>query len=106
MERFTRREVLRILNISAKQLAYWERLRLVEPRTGWGEEGYRFGGLISPRPVERRAGARVPARRRGRAVEARREQLAGVEAPPPERRIVSDGRTVAVELDGRLLEPI
>ena len=106
MERFTRREILRILNISSKQLAYWERLRLVEPRTGWGEKFYRFGDLISLRTVKQLVEQRVPARRLRRAVEALREQLAGVEAPLTELRIVSDGRDVAVELDGRLLEPI
>src|SRR3990167_7671944 len=66
MERFTRREILRILNISSKQLAYWERLRLVEPRTGWGEKFYRFGDLISLRTVKQLVEQRVPARRRRR----------------------------------------
>lgn len=106
MERFTRREVLRILNISAKQLAYWERLRLVEPRSRWGEKFYRFGDLISLRTVKQLVEQRVPARRLRRAVEALRQQLAEVEAPLTELRIVSDGRDVAVELDGHLLEPI
>src|SRR3972149_11754016 len=100
MERFTRREAPPILNPSATQLAYWERLRLVEPRTGWGEKFYRFGDLISLRTVKQLVEQRVPARRLRRAVEALREQLAGVEAPLTELRIVSDGGGVAVQPAG------
>src|SRR3970282_1606392 len=106
MERFTRREILRILNISSKQLAYWERLRLVEPRTGWGEKFYRLGALISLRAVKQLVEQRVPARRLRRAVEALREQLAEVEAPLTELRIVSDRRGGARELAGQPLRAL
>ena len=106
MEQFTRREVLRILGISDKQLAYWERLRLVEPRARWGERFYRFGDLISLRTVKQLTERRVPARRLQRAVEALRQQLAEVEAPLSELRIVSNGRHLAVEVEGRQVEPL
>lgn len=106
MERFTRREVLRILGISKKQLAYWERLRLVRPRASWREKFYGFDDLISLRTVKQLTEHRVPARRLRRAVEALREKLAEVEAPLTELRILSNGRNIAVEIEGRRLEPL
>lgn len=106
MEQFTRREVLRILGISEPQLAYWERLRLVHPRARWGERFYRFGDLIALRTVKQLTDRRVPARRLRRAVEALRQQLAEVQTPLTELRILSNGRNIAVEVEGRRLEPL
>ena len=37
-ERFTRREVQRILDVTEKQVDYWERLGLVSPRKGRGKK--------------------------------------------------------------------
>lgn len=106
MEQFTRREVLRILGVTSKQLAYWERLRLVTPREGWGQKLYRFGDLIGLRTVKQLTEQRVPARRLRRAVEALQRQLAEVEAPLTELRILSNGRRLVVEHQGTRLEPI
>ncbi len=106
MERFTRREVLRILNLTEKQLAYWERLRLVPPRARWGEKFYGFGELITLRTIKQLTDQRVPARRLRRAVEALREQLAEVSAPLSELRVLWNGRQIAVEWEGRQLEPL
>ena len=51
-ERFTRREVQRILDVTEKQLDYWERLRIVTPRKGKGEKSYEFRDLISLRTAK------------------------------------------------------
>lgn len=106
MEQFTRREVLRILGIGEKQLAYWERLHLVRPRTRWGKKFYGFGDLISLRTVKQLTDRRVPARRLRRAIEALERQLAEVEAPLTELRVLSNGRNVVVEVGGCQLEPL
>ncbi len=106
MEQFTRREVLRILGLNEKQLAYWERLRLVRPRARWGEKFYRFGDLITLRTVKQLTEHRVPARRLRRAVEALQQQLAEVTAPLTELRVLWNGRNVAVEMEGRQVEPL
>jgi tetratricopeptide (TPR) repeat protein len=109
-ERFTRREVLRILDLPERQLNYWERLRLICPRTRWGEKFYTFTDLISLRTIKQLThplqGTGVPARRLRRALEALERQLAEVTAPLTELRIVSDGRAVAVEVQGTTLEPL
>jgi len=105
-DRFTRREVQRILDVTEKQLEYWERLRLVRPRKRWGERFYDFRDLISLRTAKQLIEQGVPAYRLRRAVAALRHQLAEVEAPLTELRILSNGRDVVVEQEGTRLEPI
>ena len=51
-ERFTRREFQRLLDVTDKQLNYWERLRLVSPRKGGTEKFYDFRDLISLRTAK------------------------------------------------------
>ena len=106
MERFTRREVLRILGLTEKQLSYWQRLRLVHPRKRWGQEFYTFSDLISLRTVKQLTAARVPARRLRRAVEVLQRQLGETEAPLTCLRILSNGREIVVEHGGARLEPL
>ncbi len=106
MERYTHREVIRILGVTEKQLAYWERLGFARPRARWGEKFYGFSDLISVRAVKQLTDQRVPARRLRRAVEALRAQLAEVKAPLTELRILSNGRHIVVEHDGARLEPL
>lgn len=106
MEQFTRREILRILGIKERQLAYWERLGLVEPRGRWREKLYTFGDLISLRTIKQLTDQRIPARRLRRAVDALTRQLGEVEAPLTELRILSDGRNLVVEHEGARLEPL
>ena len=106
MEQFIRREVLRIISISERQLQYWERLHLVRPRTRWGEKFYTFQDLISLRTIKQLTAAGVPAHRLRRAVEALRKRLSAVEAPLTELRILSDARSIAVQYEGATLEPL
>ena len=106
MERFIRREVLRIIGISERQLQYWERLHLVRPRTRWGEKFYTFQDLISLRTIRQLIAAGVSAHRLRRAVEALQKRLSAVEAPLTELRILSNGRNIAVQYEGATLEPL
>lgn len=106
MEQFTRREVLRILDLAPRQLSYWERLGLVEPRKSGREKVFRFDDLIALRTVKQLTERRIPAKQLRSAVEALRKQLAEVKAPLTELRIQSDGRRLVVEHRGAKLEPI
>lgn len=106
MEQFTRREVLRILDVTPRQLSYWERIGLVEPRQAWREKVYRFDDLIALRTIKQLTERRVPAQRLRKALEALRKQLAEVKAPLTELRIQSDGRRLVVEHEGARLEPL
>lgn len=108
-ERFTRREVQRLLDVTEKQLDYWERLRLVSPRKGPGEKGeksYDFRDLLSLRTAKQLIEQGVPANRLRRSLAALQQQLSEVQTPLTELRILSNGRDIVVETEGARLEPI
>jgi len=105
-DRFTRDEVQRILDLTPKQLDYWDRLRLVSARKEQGTRFYDFRDLIGLRTVKQLIESGVPANRLGRAVAALREGLLNVQAPLTELRVLSDGRDVVVERGGSRLEPL
>lgn len=105
-ERFTRPEVQRILDVTERQLDYWERLRIVAPRKAKGEKFYEFRDLISLRTAKQLIEQGVPANRLRRSLAALQQKLSQVQAPLTELRILSDGKDVLVERDGARLEPI
>jgi len=103
---FSTEHVQRILGLTAKQLDYWDRLRLVSPRKEQGNRFYDFRDLIGLRTVKQLVENGVPANRLRRALAALREKLAHAEAPLSELRVLSDGGTVIVERGGARLEPL
>jgi tetratricopeptide (TPR) repeat protein len=105
-DRFTRSEFQRLLDVTDKQLAYWERLRLVVPRKGGTEKFYDFRDLISLRTAKQLIEKGVSANRLRRSLVALNQKLSEVEAPLTELRILANGRDVIVERDGARLEPI
>src|SRR5256885_12049948 len=105
-ERFTRSEFQRLLDVTDKQLNYWERLRLVTPRKGGAEKFYDFRDLISLRTAKQLIEKGVSANRLRRSLVALNQQLSEVRTPLTELRILSNGRDVIVERDGARLEPI
>lgn len=105
-ERFSRREVQRILDVTEKQLDYWERLGLVTPRKSKGEKFYEFRDLISLRTAKQLIEQGVPANRLRRSLAALQQKLSEVQAPLTELRILSDGKDIVVERDGARLEPL
>ena len=105
-DRFTRQEFQRLLDVSDKQLAYWERLRLVTPRKGGSEKFYDFRDLISLRTAKQLIENGVSANRLRRSLVALNQKLSKVQAPLTELRILANGRDVVVEQNGARLEPI
>lgn len=105
-DRFSRGEVQRILDVTEKQLDYWERLRIVSPRRSRGEKFYDFRDLIGLRTARQLIAAGVPANRLRRALDALNHKLSQIKVPLAELRIVSDGRDIIVERDGARLEPL
>lgn len=106
LEQFSQQETARIVGVAESQLAYWQRLGLVRPRTTGGRKFYGFGDLISLRTIKQLTDQHVPAQLLRRVVEALARQIEGVKAPLAELRILSDGRSIVVEHDGRRLEPL
>jgi tetratricopeptide (TPR) repeat protein len=105
-DRFSRREFQRLLDVTDKQLNYWERLQLVSPRKGGSEKFYDFRDLISLRTAKQLIEKGVSANRLRRSLVALNEKLSQVQAPLTELRILANGRDVIVEHDGARLEPI
>jgi len=105
-DRFSPENVQRILGLTAKQLDYWDRLRLVSPRKEQETRFYDFRDLIGLRTVKQLVEEGVPANRLRRALAALREKLVLVQAPLTELRILSDGKDVLVERHGTRLDPL
>jgi tetratricopeptide (TPR) repeat protein len=105
-DRFSPENVQRILGLTARQLDYWDRLRLVSPRKEQENRFYDFRDLIGLRTVKQLVEEGVPANRLRRALAALREKLVQVQAPLTELRILSDGKDVVVERHGARLEPL
>jgi tetratricopeptide (TPR) repeat protein len=105
-DRFSSEDVQRIVGLTAKQLEYWDRLRLVSPQKEQANRFYDFRDLIGLRTVKQLVEEGVPANRLRRALTALREKLSHVEAPLSELRVFSDGRDILVERGGARLEPL
>ncbi len=95
-QRYTRKEVGRILGLEPNRLRYWERLRLVRPEARWGERFYNFGDLVALRSLQRITKNRVPAKRVRRAVALMEQQFGATPVPLQELRLVEYGREVHV----------
>jgi tetratricopeptide (TPR) repeat protein len=105
-DQFTRQEFQRILDVSEKQLSYWEKLRLISPRKPGVAKFYDFRDLISLRTAKQLIETGVPASRLRRSMVALHQKLSEVQSPLTELRIRSNGKDVIVERAGARLEPL
>lgn len=107
-ERFTQREVSRIVGVDSSRLRYWHRLRLVVPEARWGEHFYDFADLVTLRSIKTITERRIPARRLVRTVRA----LQGnepISAAIGELQLFPNGREIAAILRGateQAIEPL
>ena len=95
-QRYTRREVGRILGVEPSRLRYWERLQLVRPQARWGERFYSFGDLVALRTLKRLTEHRIPARRVRRAIRLIEQQFGTAGLPLQELSFFEQGRDVLV----------
>lgn len=95
-QRFTRREVGRILGVETSRLRYWERLRLVRPRARWGERFYGFGDLVALRTLQRLLAGHIPAKRVRTAVSSIEQQFGSAELSLNDITLVDRGGRLAV----------
>jgi tetratricopeptide (TPR) repeat protein len=98
-QRYTQKEVSRILGLDRRQLRYWERLDLVHPRAKWGERFYSFADLVALRNIKSVTDKKIPARRLQRAVTLIEEQFGPLGAVPlgvQELRLVDHGSEILV----------
>src|SRR3984957_1189882 len=99
--RYSRAELLRILRLTARQLAAWEKAELVA-----AAEGYSLFDLLQIKKrrdlcarKERPAGVPQP-------LDAMQKQVAGMENPLLEAGSFNTGRRVAFRHEGKVVEPI
>ncbi len=99
---YSRADLLRILHITPRQLANWERLGLV-----MSTEGYSFADLLEIKKVRDLCAASVRPQMIRESLEAMRKQAAGVEKPLLEAGAwTTKKHRVAFRHEGKLLEPI
>jgi tetratricopeptide (TPR) repeat protein len=95
---YPREDVRRILKIPETRLRSWERAGFVPPR-----QEFSFCDLIALKTLKELCDHRIRPQRIKRALAALADRLEGVEQPLTELKIVSDGRTIAVDLgDGKM----
>lgn len=94
--RYTRNEVERMMGVTRRELDYWTRLRLVLPRSRWGERFFDFSDLVALETIKRLAARKVPARRIRRAVNLLQTELGSLRAPLSTLRISTNGKQVVV----------
>jgi len=108
-QQFTRNEVERMTGATRQQLDYWSRLRLLQPRSRWGERFFNFSDLVAVEALRRLTAQRIPAQRLSRVVQALERQLGRAAAPLCSLRISVAGDEVVVREpgpEGRSIEPL
>jgi len=98
---YSRKEVLRLLRISERQLQSWEQQKLV-PTT----QAYDFRELLALRTLLKLRADRVPPQQIRQALAALGEKLKHVENPLTDLKLYADGKKVRVEIDGNAMEAV
>jgi len=100
-KKYLRAEVLRILRITPRQLAGWERAGLIA-----ATENYSFYDLLQIRKLDELRAKKVrPAKIRA-SVDAMQRQVAGMENPLLEARVSSHGSRLTFRHQGHELDPV
>lgn len=90
-----------MLGLSEKQLRSWERQGLIQRA-----DPFSFSDLIALKTLQKLRDNRIPPRKIGRALSSLKQKLSHVEHPLSELKIISDGRTIAVQIAGQKMEAI
>lgn len=98
---YSREDVRRMLGVSEQQLRSWQRQGLIE-----GAAAFSFSDLIALRTLQKLRENRIPPKQIGRALVSLKKKLSHVERPLSELKIVSDGRTISVQIAGQRMEAI
>jgi tetratricopeptide (TPR) repeat protein len=99
--RYSRADLLRILRLTARQLAAWERAGLVA-----AAEDYSFFDLLQIKKVRDLCARKVRPAVIRQSLEAMQKQVAGMENPLLEAGAFSTGHRIAFRHKGKVVEPI
>ena len=98
---YAREEVLRILEISARQLRSWEDRGLIAP----GAE-YTFSDLLTLKTVKKLREQKVSARRIQLTIASLKTRLEDVDQPLAQLRITAEGRRITVYMGGGRMDAL
>ncbi len=101
MYRYSRADLLRILRLTARQLAGWEKAGLVA-----AAESYSFFDLLQIKKVRDLCARKVRPMVIRQSLEAMQKQVAGMENPLLEASAFNTGHRVAFRHEGKVVEPI
>ena len=101
MYRYSQADLLRILRVTARQLAAWEKAGLVA-----AAESYSFFELLQIKKVRDLCARKVRPAVIRQSLEAMQKQVAGMENPLLEAGAFSTGHRIAFRHQGKVLEPI
>lgn len=96
---YSREEARRLVGITERQLAGWERQKLVQPTVQYG-----FRQLLALQTLVKLRKNRVAPAQIRRALLALRSKLRGVENPLTELKLYAHGKKVRVEIDGGAMD--
>lgn len=98
---YSREEVCRLLGVKEQVLAGWESHGFVQPL-----DPYQFQDLVALKTLRQLRSRRLRPERIRLILDSLREKLAHVRDPLSELKIFTDGRRLAVQVDGRRMEPL
>ncbi len=101
MHRYSRADLLRILRVTARQLASWEKAGLIATA-----ETYSFFDLLQVKKVRDLCARRVRPAVIRESLKAMQKQVAGMENPLVEAGSYSAGARIVFRHDGKAVEPI
>ena len=90
-----------MLNVSERLLKSWERQNLIP-----AGDTFTFKDLIALRALQKLSENRIPVRQIGLALESLKQRLTGIQEPLNELRILSNGKTISVQIAGQRMEAI
>jgi tetratricopeptide (TPR) repeat protein len=99
--RYSRADLLRILRLTARQLAAWEKAELVT-----AAESYSFFDLLQIKKVRDLCARKVRPAMIRQSLEAMQKQAAGMENPLVEASAFTTGHRIAFRHNGKVVEPI
>jgi tetratricopeptide (TPR) repeat protein len=98
---WAREDILRVLNITERQLRSWEKQELIPKMST-----YAFGEMVALRTLAKMREGRVPAERIRRSVASLRSKLKGIGNPLTELKVFIDGKRIGVQLAGQKMDSI
>jgi tetratricopeptide (TPR) repeat protein len=100
-EQYSREAVRRVLGVSEKRLKSWERAGLIPPA-----DAFSFKDLIALRALHQLVENKIAPKQIRQAIDSLKTKLTGIEKPLSELRIVSNGKTIEVQVSGQKMEAI